>query len=154
MSDNPLEAAIQHLKQSGVRMTPQRKFILEYLITHHNHPTVETIYAGVDNKLPNLSLATVYNTLKLLVENDLVIELPATENDTSLHYDYFGVPHFHAICENCGKITDIFVDEYKNINQNLINLTKQQSGYWVNNSQFEVYGYCSECQKKLQLNNN
>lgn len=146
-----LAAVIAKLKSRNVRITPQREVILNYLITHHNHPDVETIYEGIEDQLPNLSVATVYNTLKLFIDNNIIIELPSTDKDGSLHYDFFGVPHFHAICENCGKITDVFADEYNDINEQVTKLTQQQTNYLVTSSHLEVYGLCPECQQKLGL---
>lgn len=144
-----LAAVIAKLKSRNIRITPQREVILNYLITHHNHPDVETIYKDIADQLPNLSVATVYNTLKMFIDNDIIIELPSTDKDGSLHYDFFGVPHFHAICENCGKITDVFTDEYSAINKQVAQLTSQQTDYLVTNSHLEVYGLCPECQQKL-----
>ncbi|KRM93257.1 Fur family ferric uptake regulator [Lentilactobacillus senioris DSM 24302 = JCM 17472] len=148
-----LAAVITKLKSRNIRITPQREVILNYLITHHNHPDVETIYQGIADQLPNLSVATVYNTLKLFIDNDIVIELPSTDKDGSLHYDFFGVPHFHSICENCGKITDVFADEYASISKQVTQLTNQQTGYLVTSSHLEVYGLCPECQQKLNSEN-
>lgn len=146
-----LAAVIAKLKNRNIRITPQREVILNYLITHHNHPDVETIYEGIADLLPNLSVATVYNTLNLFVANDIVIELPSTDKDGSLHYDFFGVPHFHAICENCGKITDVFSDQYAQIVDQVTDLTKNQTNYLVTSSHMEVYGLCPECQQKLNV---
>ena len=75
MAEDMLTQALQQLKDHKIRVTPQRQIILNYLITHHNHPSVETIYQELATQLPNLSLATVYNTLKLFVDLGIVIEL-------------------------------------------------------------------------------
>ncbi len=144
-----LTHSIKKIKANGVRITPQREIILEYLITHHIHPSVKTIQAGISSKLPNLSTATIYNTIKMLVDNELVIELP--NKDGGIRYDYFGVPHFHAICENCGKITDVFLDEYPQIAEELEKATRDKSGYLITGTKVEISGICPECQKKLHL---
>ncbi|MCW3779942.1 Fur family transcriptional regulator, partial [Levilactobacillus namurensis] len=77
----------------------------------------------IEDKLPNLSVATIYNTLKMLVDNGLVIELP--NNDGGIRYDYFGVSHYHAICENCGKIIDIFDDDYPELVKHVQQTTRE-----------------------------
>ena len=95
MAEDMLTQALQQLKDHKIRVTPQRQIILNYLITHHNHPSVETIYQELATQLPNLSLATVYNTLKLFVDLGIVIELQ--NGDAGTHYDFFGRPHYHVV---------------------------------------------------------
>lgn len=149
MTNTTLKRSLGQLKKQGVRITPQREVILDYLITHHNHPDVETIRDGIEDKLPNLSVATIYNTLKMLVDNGLVIELP--NNDGGIRYDYFGVPHYHAICENCGKIIDIFDDDYPELVKHVQQTTREKTDFLVTGTQLEVTGICPDCQRKLHL---
>ncbi|WP_283679031.1 Fur family transcriptional regulator [Lentilactobacillus sp. Marseille-Q4993] len=139
--------SLKSLRHQGVRITPQREVILDYLIQVDTHPTVEMIKEGIEHKLPNLSVATIYNTLKLLVDKNLVIELP--NNDGGIRYDFFGVPHFHAICENCGKITDIFSTDYAEMMKVLRKEAVEKSGYLISGTQLEFTGLCPECQLKL-----
>ncbi|MCI2018714.1 MAG: transcriptional repressor [Lentilactobacillus buchneri] len=142
-----LDVSLKRLKKKGIRITPQREIILTYLIGHHNHPSVETIRDGIDEKLPNLSVATIYNTLKLFVDNGLVIELP--NKDGGLRYDFFGVPHYHAICENCGKIFDIFDESYPDIVAHVQKVAREKVGFTVTGTQLEVTGICPKCEKKI-----
>ncbi|MDX5324531.1 MAG: peroxide-responsive transcriptional repressor PerR, partial [Exiguobacterium sp.] len=55
-----LDHAVQSLREHGVRMTPQRQAILEYLVTEHSHPTADDIYKALSGRFPNMSVATVY----------------------------------------------------------------------------------------------
>ena len=148
MAEDMLTQSIQQLKNHKIRVTPQRQIILTYLVTHHNHPSVETIRDGIDEKLPNLSVATIYNTLKLFVDNGLVIELP--NKDGGLRYDFFGVPHYHAICENCGKIFDIFDESYPDIVAHVQKVAREKVGFTVTGTQLEVTGICPKCEKKAR----
>ncbi|KRO25545.1 peroxide operon transcriptional regulator [Lactiplantibacillus fabifermentans DSM 21115] len=138
-----LTQSIQQLKNHKIRVTPQRQIILTYLVTHHNHPSVETIYQDLETQLPNLSLATVYNTLKLFVDLGIVIELQ--NGDAGTHYDFFGRPHYHVVCENCGKITDVFEPDLSSVEVKAAEI----SGYLVTGHNMEVYGLCPDCQKAL-----
>ncbi len=61
---------------------------------------------------------------------------------------FFGRPHYHAICENCGKVTDIYDPNLPQIDEMLQNTAKTQSGYTFNSSHIELYGLCPECQAK------
>ncbi len=66
------------------------------------------IYQDLIPNYPNMSLATVYNNLKLLLEEGFVTKLKRT-NDNTTYYDFMGHEHLNVICEVCGKITD-FMD--------------------------------------------
>ncbi|KRM76025.1 Fur family transcriptional regulator [Secundilactobacillus collinoides] len=147
MADEALDKALNTLCDKHVRITPQRKLILNYLITHHNHPAVEVIYQELAPQMSSLSLATIYNTLNLFVEMGIVIEIP-NENG-GIRYDFFGSPHYHAICENCGKVTDIFDPNFPKIEEMIQTEAARQSGYKITSSHIEVYGLCDECQAKL-----
>lgn len=150
MAEAEFDRAIDVLRSNKVRLTPQRKLILEYLITHHTHPSVEMIYDDLKDNVDNISMATVYNTLKLFVDYDLVIELK--NGDGSTHYDYFGHPHYHVVCDNCGKISDVFDDHFNEIAKELAAMSRKKTGYLVTGSNIEVHGICPDCQRKLHLN--
>lgn len=144
-----LNAAIQLLREHQVRVTPQRQIILKYLVAHHNHPSVETLFHALEDELPNLSMATVYNTLNLFVDLGIVIALP---NDKGgLRYDFYGRPHYHIICENCGKITDVFAPNIAAVEANLNHQTREQTHYLVTSNHVELHGICPECQRKLHI---
>ncbi|WP_267202036.1 Fur family transcriptional regulator [Limosilactobacillus kribbianus] len=150
MAEAEFDRALATLRSNKVRLTPQRKEILEYLISHHTHPSVEMIYDDLKGNVKNISMATVYNTLKLLVDYNLVIELK--NGDGSTHYDYFGHPHYHVVCDNCGKISDVFDEHFSSITKELQSMTRNKTGYLVTGSTIEVHGLCPDCQRKLHLN--
>src|SRR5690625_7984314 len=95
MSDDKLKQAIETLKGSGVRITPQRHAVLEYLLTSMAHPTADEIYRALEGKFPNMSVATVYNNLRVLREIGLVSEL--TYGDNSSRFDCNMTEHYHKI---------------------------------------------------------
>lgn len=99
------------LQQRGVTLSFQRLKVLEYLVVHKNHPTVEEIYHNLHKEIPTLSKSTVYNTLKTLVEVDVVKEILIENNEA--RYDIITDFHGHFKCEQCGKIYnfDIQLDD-------------------------------------------
>ncbi|MCT0151643.1 Fur family transcriptional regulator [Fructilactobacillus fructivorans] len=137
--------AMDILKSNNVRITPQRQIILKYLIDHNNHPSVETIFHFLEETFPNLSMATVYNNLCLFKKLRIVIELP--NPDGGYRYDFYSHPHFHAICDTCGKIIDIDDPKFKKIDEELQDATKKV-GFDPSVSNVEVHGTCKECQAK------
>ncbi|GGD02486.1 peroxide operon regulator [Thalassobacillus devorans] len=142
VSDKRLQEAIVTLKDSGVRITPQRHAVLEYLLNSMTHPTADEIYKALEGKFPNMSVATVYNNLRVFKDIGLVREL--TYGDASSRFDCNTTEHYHVICESCGKIVDF---HYPSLDE-VESLAEQVTGFDVNNHRMEVYGICSDCQSK------
>ncbi|MBF6633514.1 MAG: peroxide-responsive transcriptional repressor PerR, partial [Planococcus sp. (in: Bacteria)] len=72
MSEVQLKDALDALKSTGVRITPQRHAILEYMIHSTTHPTADDIYRALEKTFPNMSVATVYNNLRVFRKAGLV----------------------------------------------------------------------------------
>lgn len=134
-----VEAAIERLKETGVRMTPQRHAVLAYLMNNLNHPTADDIYKALVDRFPNMSVATVYNNLRVFKENGLVREL--TYGDASSRYDANMTEHYHVICTECGAIHD-FEHPY------LFDIEMQageRTGFKISEHRLELYGVCPAC---------
>ncbi|WNR45501.1 peroxide-responsive transcriptional repressor PerR [Paenibacillus roseipurpureus] len=134
-----LEQALAKLKTTGVRMTPQRYAILSYLLDSMTHPTADDIYKSLESKFPNMSVATVYNNLKVFIESGLVREL--TYGDNSSRFDADMTDHYHAVCEVCGKISDF---EYPPLSD-IESTAARQTGFQVGGYRLEIYGVCPDC---------
>lgn len=141
MADEKLQVAIETLKKSGVRITPQRHAVLEYLLTSMSHPTADEIYKALEDRFPNMSVATVYNNLRILREIGLVREL--TYGDDSSRFDSNMKEHYHIICEECGKIVDFHYPTLDEIEA----LAEKVSGFEISHHRMELYGKCKECSK-------
>ncbi len=141
VSDGKLEVAIETLKKSGVRITPQRHAVLEYLLTSMSHPTADEIYKALEDRFPNMSVATVYNNLRILREIGLVREL--TYGDDSSRFDSNMRDHYHIICEDCGKIVDF---HYPTLDE-IESLAEKVSGFEISHHRMELYGKCDNCAK-------
>lgn len=139
MSDYEVDKIVNKLKGAGYKVTTPRKQIIDYMINHHTHPTVEMIH----HDLNSLPISTIYNTLELLVNMQLVIEIDSTTDDKT-HYDYFGKPHYHVVCTNCGKITDADNFDFSKLPES----AHKATAYAVTGVGIEVYGLCPDCQKK------
>jgi Fur family peroxide stress response transcriptional regulator len=137
-----LKEALETLKDTGVRITPQRHAILDYLISSMSHPTADEIYKALEGKFPNMSVATVYNNLRVFREVGLVKEL--TYGDASSRFDYVTTHHYHVICEKCDKIVDF---HYPGLDE-VEHLASHVTGYKVRNHRMEIYGSCPECSAK------
>jgi Fe2+ or Zn2+ uptake regulation protein len=94
------------LKEKGVQATAQRIAICRYVLCEADHPTAEQVKAWTDKNFPKLSLATVYNTLNLLVKAGLLKELRLPHSDKVM-FDSNILPHHHFLDEKSGALFDI-----------------------------------------------
>ncbi|WP_203557331.1 peroxide-responsive transcriptional repressor PerR [Bacillus sp. B15-48] len=142
MIEDQLKEALDALKGTGVRITPQRHAILEYLIKSMSHPTADDIYKAFEGKFPNMSVATVYNNLRVFREVGLVKEL--TYGDASSRFDFVTTNHYHVICQSCGKIVDFHYPGLDEVEQ----LASHVTGFKIDSHRLEIYGVCPDCSSK------
>ncbi|WP_461832097.1 Fur family transcriptional regulator [Aquifex sp.] len=138
MLEERLNNFVNRCKEIGLKITPQRIAVYEVLLKSDNHPTVEEIYEKVKEKYPYVSLATVYRTLETLEKIGLAKRVCFWGN--SARYDANVSEHHHLICEVCGRIEDIELEENLNIPETLKGFKTE--GYSVN-----IYGVCPKCLK-------
>lgn len=94
------------LKRSGINATAQRIAICRFVLCEADHPSAETIKQWIDQNFPKMSLATVYNTLRVLVEGGLLRELKVPHVESVL-YDNNLAEHYHFLDEHTGQLIDI-----------------------------------------------
>jgi Fe2+ or Zn2+ uptake regulation protein len=92
-------------RRHGVRSTAQRYAVLQYLLKHPTHPTVDEIHRAINRHDPRASRATVYNSLHALVDAGLAREVNLA-GDAS-RFESHVEPHHHFLCDKCGRIEDI-----------------------------------------------
>lgn len=137
--------AYQRLVASGVRPSVQRMAIMDYLLTHHTHPTVEDVYRGICDEIPTLSRTTVYNTLRMFSERHAAQML--TIDDHHVCYDGDLHPHVHFICRECGQVTDLEMEQAPRLEgHNLV------EGNLVDDMQLYYKGICKSCLAKAKGN--
>ncbi|MCM2421506.1 transcriptional repressor [Streptomyces sp. SID13666] len=97
---------LERLRERGWRLTAQRRVVAEVLDGDHVHLTADEVHARATSRLPEISRATVYNTLGEMVTLGEVIEVAtdgrAKRYDPNAHH-----PHQHLICSRCGTIRDV-----------------------------------------------
>ncbi|MBN2542623.1 transcriptional repressor [bacterium] len=139
-----MNEAVRRLKEKGVKVTPQRVAILEYIVKVNDHLTAEEIHNYVKSKFPSISMATVYSTLQKLIEIGEVEELSIKKRGEAC-FEPKSEGHHHLLCTSCGKILNIALDcppDCPIIKQSLI------KGCKVNEVQAYLYGLCPECLRK------
>lgn len=137
------DQTIQTLKHKGIRVTPQRIAIIRFMIESTAHPTAEMIHAALVKEFPHLSVATVYNNLRMLADLGMIEEMSVA--DAAVHFDFALTPHYHAVCTNCGKIVDFHYDKVFDVEA----VAAGKTGFKVSGHHLEVYGLCPDCQRLL-----
>lgn len=130
------------LKSKQLKVTPQRLAIFHLLSNTKAHPSAETIYNGLRETHPTMSLATVYKTLDALVKAELVQQINVGED--SFRYDATTASHPHIICTECNVVDDLelnFVEEFRD-------KVKAATNFILSHEQLYFYGVCPECQSK------
>ncbi|UOD34149.1 transcriptional repressor [Deferribacteraceae bacterium V6Fe1] len=96
------------LKENNLKITPQRSLLLD-IILKHGHIDIESLVSEITSILPSVSVATVYKNLGTLVENGIVkeVSLPGKKK----MYELNAGKHIHLVCNACGNIKDIEIDE-------------------------------------------
>ncbi|MGX7109237.1 Fur family transcriptional regulator [Facklamia miroungae] len=136
---------LEQMQKDKIRVTPQRRAILKIILTKVNHPSVEEIYQQVQEVYPTMSLATVYNNVRAFVNAGILQELNFDEK--TKRYDLVYQPHGHTICQSCGKIEDVFLDQFADLYKEISQLERFQ----VQSMEVSFRGLCQECLGKKKV---
>jgi Fur family peroxide stress response transcriptional regulator len=130
----------------GLAATHQRHVIYEAVVASHGHRSPEQVYAAVCKRIPHVSLATVYNNLRLFVEHGLLREV--TPHSATLRVDGNLEPHHHLVCSRCKSVQDISGDfiDLKRISR------LAPEGFDLTQPVIEVFGLCRRCRAKTHFN--
>lgn len=138
---NTILSAQEYLLNYGIKPSVQRIAIVEYLMENRIHPTADEIYNALYIKVPTLSKTTVYNTLKLFVEQKAVLSLFI--DDKNVRFDIDNSCHAHFQCCGCYKVFDIPVEETE-----LLQI-RQIGDLLITESHLYYKGYCRDCKNKM-----
>ena len=133
-------ALIDELKSHGIRVTPQRAIILEAIQSISGHFTAEDVYAVVQKVNAYINIATVYRTLELLTELDMI-----TAADMGAAAAHFALrthgPHHHAICRACGRSFEFPCDLLHPAIQGL----QERFNFVADAHHVVIFGWCTSC---------
>jgi Fur family peroxide stress response transcriptional regulator len=134
-------------RTAGLRMTDQRRVICEWLAHTDQHPTPYQVYEGIAATNPEISRATIYNTLNTLQQLGAIIEISMGADET--HYETNPSPHMNLICLRCHRVIDLHLhqDEYNplELSAGLSDQIHRQTGFHAYSSRTDVLGICDKC---------
>ncbi|QRN85854.1 transcriptional repressor [Clostridia bacterium] len=137
---NTIKQAENILREENVKPTSIRLEVLSYLLGTNKHPSVDDIYMDLKEHIPTLSKASIYNSLHLLVEEQIVQKI--TIEDEKTRYDADRSTHSHFFCKGCGQVMDIEGIDNKDFYTPLL------EGFKVDQIQIYYAGYCPACNQK------
>jgi Fe2+ or Zn2+ uptake regulation protein len=138
--DGEPSSLLERLRANGWRITPQRRAIVQALAGEHVHRTADQVHAAARALVPEVSLATVYNTLNELVDMGEISAIHV--GDGSARYDpKVGPDHHHLVCTACGRMFDVLPSGV----DNLTLPTDQHHGMRIENVEVVFRGRCSDC---------
>jgi Fur family peroxide stress response transcriptional regulator len=132
-------SAIEALRSKGYKATPQRIAICRIALNSRVHPSAQQVYNEVKKIHPTVSLATVYKTLEVLRDLDLVQEINFPKGQA--RFDSYMNPHINLICSKCGNIADLDDVTVKEITRKVAAATK----FKPTGQRMDIYGICQKC---------
>jgi len=131
---------LDRLRARQWRVTPQRRVVAEVLVGEHVHLTAEAVHERAQALLPEISLATVYNTLNELVAMGEVLEIAAGGGPK--RYDANVTPaHHHLVCEACGALRDVPLEASTRPELD----PGQAQGFVLTGVEVVFHGRCPDC---------
>ena len=132
------------LKDRGIRLTRQRRILLDLIDSSGRHLDADTLYQLAQAKDPKLNRVTVYRTLKLLKMRGLIDELDLMHVEGDQHYyeTRSKQEHAHIICLRCGKVEEFFGEPIQKMRKQI----ETNLGFQIVSARTEMGGYCPDCQ--------
>jgi len=144
-TEEALTRLAQWLSQTGRKFTGQRKLITEVFFDprhRRGHPSVDELHQAVRARDPSVGYATVYRTLKLLVECGLAMPRQLGDNQTRYEPEAPGEHHDHLVCLDCGAIVEFENPQIEKLQEEVA----AEFGFEIESHRMVLYGRCGgEC---------
>jgi Fur family ferric uptake transcriptional regulator len=135
-------SCVNTLKARGLKLTPQRRLIVDVIHEARGHLTAEEIIKDVQVKMPGVNKSTIYRTLELL-ENAGCVYKSELGNEFIYHHDEEG-HHHHLVCSRCGKTVDCDENIFTQVQRSL----KSKYNFSVDFRHMVMTGVCEKCRSR------
>ena len=134
----------QYINDNNMRYTPEREAIVSEIFSRHDHFNVEYLYQRLQKRHLNISRASVYRTIPILVDAGLINQVFQENGQTYYEHIYGHDHHSHLRCLKCGTIKEFTEPAMEAIPGRLA----RETGFIIDGYRMEVLGTCPACQKK------
>jgi Fur family ferric uptake transcriptional regulator len=132
-------SCLKIIKDNGLRLTPQRRLIIDILHDTHTHLTGEDIIKQVQARMPGVNKSTIYRTLDMLEQTGCVFK--SESGNRSIYHHAEEGHHHHLVCKKCGKV----VECEENVFHSVENALLKNYGFHVGFKHFVMNGLCADC---------
>ncbi|WP_028588393.1 Fur family transcriptional regulator [Desulfocurvus vexinensis] len=141
----PQAVFTEFLTRKNLKMTPQRRLILDVFLAEDGHLASEDLYNRVKAQDKSIGQATVYRTLKLLSESGLAKEVHFGDGVTRYEKKYGSAHHDHILCERCGATLEVVDEHIERLQEELA----KAHGFVLTGHKMYLYGICAKCRGKV-----
>ncbi len=131
-----------YIAQHNLKITSQRRAVLDAFINSENHVSAEDLYKLVTENEPKIGLATVYRTLALFTQSGLATELDFGDGQKRYEHKYMHSHHDHMICTECGKIIEFHDPLIEKFQED----AAARNNFTITSHKLDIFGICSQCQ--------
>ena len=135
---SPAEGLVNELRDQGFKITSPRYRVIERVTSREENFTAEALAA----ELASIGRATVYRTLKLLLDRGLICRVILNDGGVCYRLSHKG-HHHHLVCVSCGATEDVHLDDVEDV----LNRVREATNYELVGHRLEVYGFCPRCQE-------
>ncbi|MFO7941550.1 MAG: Fur family transcriptional regulator [Bacillota bacterium] len=140
---NRMPATEELLRDHGLRVTPQRMAILDFIRNCRDHPTADEVYHAVRQAHPAISLNTIYKSLEAFETSGLVTRFVIGDRG-KYRYDFNTETHIHHLCSECGRVADVPIEDAERLENFVDSIARDQDGS-VEKAEISLIGKCREC---------
>lgn len=132
---------IDYLRKKDLKLTDQRKIILDVFLKTERHLSVEDLYNIAKKKDSSIGQATAFRTLKLLCEADIAKEVDLGDGKTRYEHKYGHEHHDHLVCLECGRFIETMDPKIEKLQDELC----KKHGFTPQRHKMQIFGICKKC---------
>jgi Fur family transcriptional regulator, ferric uptake regulator len=130
---------VEILKKNNFRITKARQYIAKYIYGSKNPITIDEIFSKLKKQKKSVDIVSIYRTTEILVRLKLILKIEFGDRKSRYEWKHENNHHHHFVCNKCGDIKDILIDE------NLLLSTIKKNNYTIHSHFLELFGLCENC---------